>query len=282
MNLRDIIVRKMDLQPWTEGEKIPWNEPDFSRRMLKEHLTQQHDAASRRTVRIKKHIEWIDRVILAGSPSQILDLGCGPGLYAARLAARGHSCRGIDFSPASIEYAVKHAPENCSYTFGDVRATEFGSGYDLVMFIFGELNVFKPADIRLILQKACAALKPGGKILLEIHLPEVVEQMGNQPSTWYSAESGLFSAAPHLCLMETFWDEANTIATERFFIIDAASGEVTRYAASTQAYNQAQITSMLRETGYGEIAFSHTLTGQPASEADEFFVVSASRPLETA
>jgi hypothetical protein len=79
--------------------------------------------------------------------------------------------------------------------------------------------------------------------------------------------------------METFWDEANTIATERFFIIDAASGEVTRYAASTQAYNQGQITSILREAGYGEIAFFPTLTGQPANEGDEFFVVSASRPV---
>ena len=282
MNLLDLIHRNPQPEPWAEGEKIPWNDPAFSQRMLKEHLTQKHDAASRRTVKIKKHIEWIDRIILAARPSRILDLGCGPGLYAARLATRGHVCRGIDFSPASIDYAVKHAPENCSYTLGDVRTTDFGAGYDLVMFIFGELNVFKPTDIRLILEKACAALKPGGKILLEIHLPEVVEQMGNQPSTWYSAESGLFSAAPHLCLMETFWDEANTIATERFFIVDAASGEVTRYAASTQAYDEGQITSMLRETGYGGIAFSPTLTGQPASEADEFYAVSASRSLEAA
>jgi SAM-dependent methyltransferase len=282
MNLREIVNRNMDLQPWAEGEKIPWNDPAFSQRMLKEHLTQKHDAASRRTVKIKQHVEWIDKFILAGKPSRILDLGCGPGLYSARLATCGHLCRGIDFSPASIAYAVKHAPENCSYTFGDVRTTDFGSGYDLVMFIFGELNVFKPADVRLILEKALTALKPGGKILLEIHLPEVVEQMGNQPSTWYSSASGLFSADPHLCLMETFWDEAKTIATERFFILDAASGSVIRYAASTQAYNEEQITSILQETGFREIAFFPTLSGQPASGADEFFVVSACRPLEKA
>jgi len=278
MNLIDLIQRDQNLQPWAEGEKIPWNDPAFSQRMLKEHLTQAHDAASRRTVKIKKHVAWIDKFILAGQPSQILDLGCGPGLYAAKLTTRGHVCRGIDFSPASIEYAVKHAPENCSYTFGDVRTTDFGSGYDLVMFIFGEFNVFKPAEARLILQKACAALKPGGKILLEVHAPETVEQIGSQPATWYSAESGLFSDRPHLCLMETFWDAEKTVATERFFIIDAASGEVRRYAASTQSYDEEQITSMLEEAGYGEVAFFPSLTGKPVNEADEFFVVCASRP----
>ena len=26
-------------EPWDEGDNIPWNEPGFSRRMLREHLT---------------------------------------------------------------------------------------------------------------------------------------------------------------------------------------------------------------------------------------------------
>jgi len=279
MNLSDIIKRDMELQPWAEGEKIPWNDPDFSRRMLKEHLTQKHDAASRRTIRIKKHVEWIDGVILAGKPSRILDLGCGPGLYAARLAARGHTIRGIDFSPASIEYAVKHSPGNCSYTLGDVRTTDFGSGYDLVMFIFGEFNVFKPAEARAILRKAWSALKPGGQILLEVHTVETVEQMGNQPATWYSSASGLFSDRPHLCLMESFWDAEQIIATERFYIVDAATAEVTRYAFSTQGYDETQIASMLREVGFADVTCFSSLTGKRESGADEFFAVSASRHL---
>lgn len=278
MNLLELIQRDPHPQPWAEGEKIPWNDPDFSQRMLKEHLTQQHDAASRRTPKIKKHVEWIDKTLLSDGPSRILDLGCGPGLYAARLAARGHTVRGIDFSPASIEYAAKHSSENCSYTLGDVRTTGFGSDYDLVMFIYGEFNVFKPADAHLILQKACAALKPGGRIVLEIHTVDVVEQMGNQPSTWYSSESGLFSDRPHLCLMETFFDAEQTIATERFLIIDAETSQVTRYAASTIAYDELQIESMLQEAGFEDVCSFPSLIGKVDPGATDFFVVTASRP----
>jgi SAM-dependent methyltransferase len=278
MNLRQLIERNTAPQPWAEGEKIPWNDPDFSRRMLKEHLTQKHDAASRKITSQKKHVQWIHDQILAQHPARILDLGCGPGLYCARLAALGHTCHGIDFSPASIEYAVNHSPETCSYTLGDVRTTDFGRGYDLVLFIFGEFNVFTPADARHILQKAQAALNPGGQILLELSSPDSVDQIGNQPATWYSSPAGLFSDQPHLCLMESFWDEAQTVATERYWIITTNDNSVTRYTSSTQAYSEAQIAAMLGEAGFSAVKIHPTLTGKPAGDVDEFFVVTARRP----
>jgi SAM-dependent methyltransferase len=252
----------MDPKPWAEGEKIPWNDPDFSRRMLKEHLSQKHDAASRRTPKIKKHVDWIHNYLLDGNPSRILDLGCGPGFYTARLAKLGHVCRGIDFGPASIEYAVKHAHENCTYTLGDVRTTGFGSGYDLVMLIFGEFNVFKPEDAKLILKKAYAALNPGGKILLEVTTCDAVYELGVQPATWYSAENELFADQPHLCLMESFWDDELSVAIERYYILDADSGDVTRYSASTQAYENDQFIALLEDTGFHSSEFFPSLTGE--------------------
>jgi SAM-dependent methyltransferase len=278
MNLTDIIQRNQNLHPWAEGEKIPWNDPAFSARMLKEHLSQSHDAASRRRTIIKKQVGWIHDFVLAGKPSHILDLGCGPGLYCAELAGLGHSCHGLDFSPASIEYAVKNSPENCSYTLGDIRAVEFPPGCDLVLFIFGEFNVFKPADARSILQKACASLRPGGRLVLEISTPDAVEQLGNQPSTWYSSKNGLFADQPHLCLMESFWDDEKTVATERFFIIDTVTGAVTRYAASTQAYEREQLEEMLSTAGFQKIDFHPSLTGENrAGQPDEFFVALAQK-----
>ena len=263
MKLSEIIQRNMDPQPWVEGEKIPWSDPAFSQRMLKEHLSQKHDAASRRTSIIKKQIDWIHSFVLNKKSSRILDLGCGPGLYSARLSTFGHVCRGIDFGPASIEFAVKHAPENCTYTLGDIRATEFGSGYDLVMFIFGEFNVFKPEDAKLILNKSYAALKPGGKILLEPHTFDAVYELGNQPATWYSAKNELFAEKPHLCLMESFWNEDQSVAIERYIIVDAASGDVTSYSSSTQAYENDVMVEMLTQAGFQNPEFYPSLHGKP-------------------
>jgi len=74
MNLNDLFHRDPEPKPWEEGEKIPWNDPDFNRRMLKEHLSQKHDAASRRTRTIKKQVDWIHNFVLDGKPSIPKDL----------------------------------------------------------------------------------------------------------------------------------------------------------------------------------------------------------------
>ncbi|MGH9175344.1 MAG: class I SAM-dependent methyltransferase, partial [Vicinamibacterales bacterium] len=81
MRLRNIIHRVPAPEPWAEGEKIPWDDPAFSRRMLAEHLSEAHDHASRRAATIDDHVDWIERVPLEGRRARILDLGCGPGLY---------------------------------------------------------------------------------------------------------------------------------------------------------------------------------------------------------
>ena len=79
----------MDLTQWNAsranvdasgaGAKIPWDEPDFSRRMFEQHLNQEHDWASRRSPIIAAHAAWIAEQLSV--PSRILDMGCGPGLY---------------------------------------------------------------------------------------------------------------------------------------------------------------------------------------------------------
>ncbi|MEZ4569909.1 MAG: hypothetical protein R2849_06205 [Thermomicrobiales bacterium] len=53
----DIVSRDPNPEPWTEVSKIPWDDPDFSSRMLREHLSQDHDAASRRISMIDRHVD---------------------------------------------------------------------------------------------------------------------------------------------------------------------------------------------------------------------------------
>ena len=181
MNILDLIHRTPVPEPWAEGDNIPWNDPAFSERMLKEHLSQEHDLASRRAETIDAHVAWIHSAVLGGKPSRILDLGCGPGLYAVRLARKGHSLVGVDYAPAAVAYAREQAQGlDCRFTQADIREADYGTGYDLVMQIFGEINVFRPADARLILNKARAALKPGGRLLLEAAYYDLAVAVGKE------------------------------------------------------------------------------------------------------
>lgn len=278
MNLLDIIQRSPKLIPWAEGDNIPWHEPAFSERMLAEHLSQSHDMASRRGATIDEHVQWIHSELLGGRPARILDLGCGPGLYTSRLAKLGHDCVGIDYSPASIRYAQDHAQQEhlpCRYMLQDIRSAEFGRGFGLVMQIFGEFNVFRPGEAKAILQRAHAALADDGLLLLEPHTLEVIKKIGNGGSSWYSAESGLFSPDPHLGLQENFWDgDAQTAAT-RYFIIDAASGAVTRHGASYQGYTDQQYESLLAETGFDDVSILSSLAGGKDADHLDLIAITA-------
>lgn len=264
MKLIDLIHRHPNPMPWSEGEKIPWDDPDFSQRMLREHLSQAHDAASRRFEIIDAQVDWIHHHVLGGQPKRVLDLGCGPGLYVERLARLGHACVGIDFSPASINYAkaqAKAAGLNCQYFHEDIRKADFGNGYDLVSSIYGEINVFRPEEAKAILVKSYEALAPGGYLLLEPHTFEIVVEMGKQPASWYSAEKGLFAGEPHLCLQENSWDDASKVAIQRFFIIDAATGDLTCHSSSTQAYTNEEYRALLIGCGFDEVSFFDSIGG---------------------
>ncbi len=175
---------------------------------------------------------------------------------------------GIDFSPASVAHASAHARDERTpadgiehYREGDIRTTAYGAGYGLVMLIYGEFNVFRRSEAQTIVQKAYDALTAGGFLLLEPHTFKGVRVLGAVGKTWYSAESGLFSPEPHICLEEGFWNAEQQVAIQRYYIIKAASGEVTRYSASVQAYDEAGYREMLEASGFTDVAFYPSLTG---------------------
>lgn len=251
-------------------QKIPWHDPEFSRRMLAEHLTQAHDMASRRQTIIDQQVAWIQRKLLRDQPSHILDLGCGPGFYTSRLTALGHTCRGLDISPASIAYAREQHPE-IEYVLGDVRTLDYGSDYDFAAMIFGELNAFAPDEAEHIIAKAHAALKPGGQLLLEVHPYAVVHRLGQGAPSWYTAEQGLFADEPYLCLTEASFEQDHAVF--QHYVYAAESGAQSLYTSMLQAYTDDEYRHLLR--AFSRIMFYPSLTGD--ADGGNLFVIVAEK-----
>ena len=281
MDLRTLIHRGPPV-PWAEGEKIPWHEPAFSQRMLREHLSQEHNMASRRLELIEAQIEWIWQALLDGRPAAVLDLGCGPGLYTARLAGRGCPCRGIDFSPASIDYARQTAAAaglTCAYDLADVRSAPLGDGYALAMMLFGELNVFRPDETEALLRRCRHALAPGGRLLIEVSSFAAVEQMGRAGRSWHSFPTGgLFSPDPHLFLYEPSWHAAERVAVERYAVLPETGETVQRYASASQAYSDDDYRQLLARCGFTQIERFPSLLGVDDSANADLVVYTARRP----
>jgi SAM-dependent methyltransferase len=281
MNLLDLVQRTATPEPWHEGDNIPWHEPGFSERMLQEHLSQQHDMASRRGDLIDRQVAWVHETVLGDETTRVLDLGCGPGLYCERLARLGHECVGIDYSPASIAYAREIATREelaCRYTEGDIRTTDYvdeDGAFGLVMLLYGEFNVFRPQDARHILAKAREALTAGGVLLLEPHREDAMRRLGQEGATWHTAESGLFGGQPHLVLSESFWDETAMAATTRYYVVAAETADVTAFAQSFQAYDEAGYREVLADAGFEDVQIHPSLIGDDEPRLADLYAITA-------
>ncbi len=278
--LAAILERRLPPLPWVEGDNIPWQEPNFSRRMLAEHLSQEHDLASRRASSIDAHVSFVAERLQGIDNASVLDLGCGPGLYLHRLARQGHRGYGLDFSPAAIDYARRiaaHEQLECRFERADLRHADFGEGFDLVLLIYGQINVFERQHARDILRRAHAALAPGGTLVLEPQTPEAVRGSATTTTSWTTAEHGLFTDVPHIMLHERSWDQASRTTTERWFVIDSETATVERHAMSSCSYDRDELADILRSIGFDHVAAHRSLAGEEDAATPGFFALEASR-----
>ncbi|MEJ5198910.1 MAG: methyltransferase domain-containing protein [Anaerolineae bacterium] len=271
-NLRRIYERPQPAVPWRDGGNLPWDDPEFSRRMLAQHLDQSHGAASRPLTEIRAQVEKMVKWLDLAPGKRLLDVTCGPGLYAAEFARRGIQVTGIDFGPAAIEYARKLCADlPCEFVFGDVRQMDFaGRAFDAAIYLYGQFTVLRPEESADVLRRIREALKPGAKLLLEI-LDD--DRFDKKDSTWwYTDRGGLWGDFPYLHLGERTWDPIQRAAVERFFIINLETGEMQTYGLADQAYTVAQMTEMLQQAGFDQVQTYPAWDGLALKDAAEWMV----------
>ena len=104
-------------------------------------------------------------------PGQILDVGCGTGRLAARLAGLGYEVAGLDPSAGMLEVLRKQAPEVRAVQ-GSATEMPFGDAeFDLSFSIATMHHIADPVAIRDALAEMVRVVKPGGRILVWDHNP---------------------------------------------------------------------------------------------------------------
>ncbi len=103
-------------------------------------------------------------------PMEILDLACGFGRHANRLAALGHTVTGIDLTPGFLEIARQDAEKrnvSVRYQQGDMRTLTFDDKFDRLMLLFTSFGYFTDEVNLQVLINTRRALKPGGLLIFD-------------------------------------------------------------------------------------------------------------------
>ena len=256
-----------------------WSSPDISEMMLSYHLDGDLDLASRRIEFIERSFDWITEAFELNEASRVIDLGCGPGLYANRLARRGVKVTGVDISPRSIEYAREQAAKDgleIDYRLGDYLEIELEPGYDLVTMIMCDFCAFSPEQRARLLRRAGELMAPGGAFLFDVYSEAYYQTWDENVAFGESMMDGFWSAEPYFGFLHTFRYDQAKVALEKYYIVER--DRQTEYFNWFQHYSLASLTAEVEAAGlvvaesYGDVA------GEPFDDSLPEFAVVVRRP----
>ncbi len=103
--------------------------------------------------------------------SAVLDLACGYGRHAVRVAQRGVRVTGLDFNPRYLEAAAEEARRagvEVRWMRGDMRSLAFEREFEGVYSYYTSFGYFSDEENERVLAGVARALVPGGRFLLEM------------------------------------------------------------------------------------------------------------------
>lgn len=256
-----------------------WADDHVATQMLGYHLDPDVDLASRRHEFIDRSTSWIVDEFGIGPSSRVLDLGCGPGLYTNRLAARGARVTGVDLSASSLSHARSVADRDSldvAYVLGDYTHRVPDGPFDLVTMIMCDFSVLDPASRATLLRRVRGRLAPGGAFLFDVHSLEWFAGR-TEGTRWGLDLMGRFwSPDPHVVLAMTakYGDAAVTL--DRYAIVEATR----RWVVDNwlQHYDVETITSEVEGAGLSVDSVVGSVAGDPLPDtATELTIVSRRR-----
>jgi SAM-dependent methyltransferase len=236
------------------GTSVMWTDPYISQQLLYCHIDIGNDMASRSDQKIELIINWI----LSKSKTnqmKILDLGCGPGLYAEKLARLGHHITGIDFSKHSITYAKGITEKNKSgieYHCDNYLNINYENQFDLVILIYLDFCVLKPNERKIVLENVYRALKKGGVFIFDVMNSKNIDRKTLKPSWEVCASKGFWKDEPYIALNNGYHYPEHKVLVNQHIIIDQ-DDKIDTYLFWSTYYEYEDLAPVLNEAGFNKI-----------------------------
>lgn len=193
--------------------------------VINKHLDPNIDSGTRNIITVKKSVKWISS--FTPECANVLDVGCGPGIYSKKLSHCGYKVTGIDISQYSIEYAQSYLQNNdnpISYVYADIVDYQIHQKYDTILILYALYSFFDRDDRLKILKKLYDALKIGGKLVIEVFHHNHYSKRSESSDWEYIPENGFWKSKEYLELNAFYrYDNENVVLIQAAAIDDTIS-----------------------------------------------------------
>lgn len=252
-----------------------WNDPFVSQHLLEAHLDPTNNDASRMPAERDAAIARILGFAAANGaspPGSILDIACGPGLYAVEFARAGYEVLGIDFSPVALAHARRLAEEEsvpARFELSDLRSAELGEDNTLAAIIYGAFCTFSNSDRSKLLRRIHRALRPGGVLVLDAFTVEYARR-NRSGNDWYVAgRHGFWNDRDHMVLELTHHYPHASTSLARYIVVDS-SGRFRLYDVWWRHFTREELVAIIETAGFRVLEVLGSLSGDPYRPGGEW------------
>jgi len=273
-NLKAINERPKPFQYYTAAEL--WTDEHTSKKMLDYHLNEEIDVSSRNARFINRSVSWIIEKFNLNNKSNVLDFGCGPGLYTNRFAERGINVTGVDFSKRSIEYAAQIASSKnlkVNYIHKNYLEYETQDRFDLITMIMCDYCALSPEQRGIMLNKFKELLKHSGNVLLDVYSLKSYNRREEIAAYEFNHLNNFWSPEDYYCFVNTFKYCDEKIILDKYTIIEKAQTRVIYNWL--QYYSVETLRREFEDNGLEVLEFYSDVCGLPYDAESLEFAVAA-------
>ena len=185
----------------TPNDSTPWYQSFFGRDYLDAY------DGSFTEERARQEVSMAESALGLKKGEAVLDLCCGQGRHAVELARRGYAVSGLDLSPEYLrltEVSAEKAGVQVATVESDMRVIPFEAYFDAILNMYSSFGYLESeSEDAKVLDAIARALKPGGRLLLDLLNREWVVH-NNGAADWHTGPDGtIYLEQRHLDLAES-------------------------------------------------------------------------------
>ena len=196
--------------------------------------------------RAEKESAFVARTLELKPGASVLDLCCGQGRHSIQLAKRGLHVTALDLNAEYLDLASKAAGAakvKIETVAGDMREIPFENKFDAIVNMYSSFGYLESeAEDLKVLESAVKALKPGGRLLLDMLNREWAIDNYIQ-NDWHTGADGT------LYVERRDLDLATSRMHVHFIVVDPKGGRRESIGHIIRLYTLTEMTRLLERVG---------------------------------